>query len=1002
MVNNNKAAAARNQLPQLQQQRPVCRLSLTRQPLSLAILLALSPLMATAAEPTDSKTAANEEAAIERLEIRGIAASSKQNLNNKRFAEQVVDTITAEDLGKLPDVTVTDTLQRVPGVQIRRSAGEGSTVNVRGMPQVTTLLNGEQFLSAGSLTTVQPDFTDMPAALIAGIDVLKSPQANVLAGGISGTVDLKTWRPLDLKQGSLFAFNAELTRGSLSEENDGKASLFAGYKSDDEKFAAVVTLAYDQNNLANYLNGAILNAMEVIGEQEKDKRDFNNDGDNNDSFFTQRYYGVMDRTTERDRTGATASLQYQLNNHWLLSADLFHTNMDDADRKQGLMVDSARGNNWAYSDKFIPRADGPLGGQLYTVSEALYQVRRVSAYSESLTNQRQSTNLNLQLDFDNQDDFSGSLRYLRGDAERDHTENVAHAYVTSGAQHGLMRNVGTGVEPVNPRGYGPANIPVQFSRGGKYIRLSYPAGFAQDIKRTNLVSTYSENNFREEATLDVLRADGKYSFELGDLKSVEFGLRYASRDVERDTFILVAPFSTGKLSADVMWKDSGASLGDTNGDGVSNVALGDLTLGRAWFFDELPEGWVHQVNGFGPASSDSFYLINPKALDNPFYSQNQLYPGNKKLSDPAKSYGVTQDNQSAYLKLNLDGELAGFTYQANIGAQYIKTELEILQNLVGSARPCALCTAAIKAGEEQINRDDNEVLPSANLRLDLADDLIFRAAYGKTMTNLDFAKLAGGVSVGRTRAGDVLAKEYNVSPDLLVAVSGRQNGNPQLEPWRSTNYNLGLEWYFSDAGLVSLALFRMNIDSFIEKGQVMKALPDIDGVVRREVPVDTEINGKGGTIKGIEVGYQQSFDFLPGIWSGLGTTLNYTYAPSDSANKDIYGNTLPIQDNSENSGNAVLWYEKDGLQLRLAANYRSDRLDSLAIPLGKGVVPIWTQKTVYVDASASYDLYEHSSVYLQVSNLTGEFENNYAQWRDHVISQNVYEKRWTLGWRSRF
>jgi len=966
-------------------------------PLTLAICLALSPSALLAAQPQ-----LTDEAAVERLEIRGIAASSKQNLNNKRFAEQVVDTVTAEDLGKLPDVTVTDTLQRIPGVQIRRSAGEGSTVNVRGMPQVTTLLNGEQFLSAGSLTTVQPDFTDMPAALIAGIDVLKSPQANVLAGGVSGTLDLKTWRPLDLKQGQLFAFNAELTRGSLSKQNDRKASLFAGYKSDDDKFAAVMTLSYDQNNLANYLNGAILNSMEVIGENEKDKRDFNNDQDNNDSFFTQRYYGVMDRTTERDRTGASGSLQYQLNNQWLLTADLFHTKMDDADRKQGLMVDSARGNNWAYSEQFIPRADGPLGGKIYTVSEALYQVRRVSAYSESLTNDRQSNDLNLQLDYDNQDNFTGSLRLLRGDAKRDHTENVAHAYVTSGAQHGLLRNVGAGVEPVNPRGYGPADIPVQFSRSGKYIRLSYPQGFAQDVKRTNLVSTYSENNFHEEATLDVLRADGKYSFELADIKSAEFGVRVASREVERDTFILVAPFTTGKLTADVMWKDSGASLGDTNGDGVNSVARGDLTLGRSWFFDELPNGWVHQVNGFGPASHDSFYLINPKVLDNPFYSQNQLYPGNKKLSDPAKSYAVSQDNQSAYLKLNLDGELAGWTYQANIGAQYIKTELDILQNLVGSARPCSLCTAAIKAGEEQIKRDDSEVLPSANFRLDLADDLILRAAYGKTMTNLDFAKLAGGISVGRTRAGDVLAKEYNVSPDLLVAVSGRQNGNPQLEPWRSTNYNLGLEWYFADASLVSLALFRMNIDSFIEKGQVMKALPDIDGVVRREVPVDTEINGKGGTIKGIELGYQQSFDFLPGIWSGLGTTLNYTYAPSDSANKDVYGHVLPIQDNSKNSGNAVLWYEKDGLQLRLAANYRSDRLDSLAIPLGKGVVPIWTQKTIYVDASASYDLYEHSSVYLQVSNLTGEFENNYAQWRDHVIAQNVYEKRWTLGWRSRF
>ena len=82
------------------------------------------------------------------IEVRGLAASNKQNLNNKRFADGVVDTITAEDIGKLPDVTITDSLQGVPGIQIRRSAGEGSTINVRGMPQVTSLLNGEQFLKA--------------------------------------------------------------------------------------------------------------------------------------------------------------------------------------------------------------------------------------------------------------------------------------------------------------------------------------------------------------------------------------------------------------------------------------------------------------------------------------------------------------------------------------------------------------------------------------------------------------------------------------------------------------------------------------------------------------------------------------------------------------------------------------------------------------------------------------------------------------------------------------
>ncbi len=86
---------------------------------------------------------------------------------------------------------------------------------------------------------------------------------------------------------------------------------------------------------------------------------------------------------------------------------------------------------------------------------------------------------------------------------------------------------------------------------------------------------------------------------------------------------------------------------------------------------------------------------------------------------------------------------------------------------------------------------------------------------------------------------------------------------PSCNPWRSSNYDLALEWYFSPSSLVSLALFKIDIESFIEKGVVMKALPDIDGVVRREVPVNTEVDGKGGTIDGVELTYQQAFDFLP-------------------------------------------------------------------------------------------------------------------------------------------
>ena len=115
----------------------------------------------------------------EEIVVTGIRASQARAINVKRNADSVVDAISAEDIGKLPDVTISDSLQRIPGVQVRREAGEGGAINIRGLPQVTTLLNGEEFLGANSVTTVQPNFNDVPSQLFAGATVFKTPTASL-------------------------------------------------------------------------------------------------------------------------------------------------------------------------------------------------------------------------------------------------------------------------------------------------------------------------------------------------------------------------------------------------------------------------------------------------------------------------------------------------------------------------------------------------------------------------------------------------------------------------------------------------------------------------------------------------------------------------------------------------------------------------------------------------------------------------------------------------------
>jgi TonB-dependent receptor len=199
------------------------------------------------AAPTQSDEAGSE------ILVTGIRAAQARAIEVKRDADSVVDAISAQDIGKLPDVTIADSLQRIPGVQIRREAGEGGAINIRGLPQVTTLLNGEQFLGANSVTTVQPNFTDIPSQLFSGATVFKSPTASLQQAGLSGTVDLLTRRPFDLKSGLTVSAAAEAQYGDKTEKWNPSANGLISYNSG--RFGVLVSAAYSDLTLSNSFRG---------------------------------------------------------------------------------------------------------------------------------------------------------------------------------------------------------------------------------------------------------------------------------------------------------------------------------------------------------------------------------------------------------------------------------------------------------------------------------------------------------------------------------------------------------------------------------------------------------------------------------------------------------------------------------------------------------------------------------------------------------------------------
>ncbi len=964
-----------------------------------AFITAVSLDLLVIANPTVAQDAA--EAPVETLDeitVTGIRAAQQRAIDIKRNASQIVDSISAEDIGKLPDVTISDSLQRVPGVQIRREAGEGSAVNVRGLPQVTTLLNDEQYLGANSITTVQPNFGDIPSQLFAGVDVIKSPTADLLNGGVTGTVNLKTRRPFDLSEGVSASFAAEAAYGDSKSEFEPQANGLVGWRNDT--FGALVSVSYGDVTQANYYNG-LQGDSGWTGRPNEGANwpaagdDINGDGDATDAFISYQGHAAFNKFTERERLGVNASFQAQMSETVRLTFDAFFTDQTQFDRTAGFAAE----DKWQRWEWWTPTQSTPTGAfvgsnEIQTTQEYLLDTRRLKSYSDLRRTDSTSQNFNLQVDFGSGDDFSGSVRAMKATAEQNRVNSYADIDLSNGSQWGIQGNYYPGgTQNPYPNGYaGFPQISVDYT--GEHVGFSgFPAEVGE-LDAYSIGALSSENNFDRDADLNVLRADISYQFN--DAWSVDAGVRASEREAENLAYDYLAPFyaaqsSTGEgclvkwKATDVVLNGGGIAGACTAGDGGGNyTALGPLPLSS--FGDD-----VILVTDFGPASGvPAFYSLDPAAMDNPLAFHNELFPGNVKVANPGQSFLVNVDQTTAYLQGNFKGE--DFPLSANFGLRMIKTKLDVTQNNVGAPQPYGASNA--DGGDTVTRREFNDYLPTLNVAYDLTDDLKLRGAFAKTMTMLDLQQWGGA-----------LAPSYAISNEeggRFIVIGANSDGNPALNPWRSKNFDLSLEWYPMDQTLVNLALFYVEIASFIERGTVLTPLPDQDGVIRRSVNVNTNVQGEGGHLKGAEVGVKHSFTHLPGVWRNFGLDANYTYSPSNSGKKDLAGDTVPFQDNSVHQANLALWYQGEKLQARIAHNYRSKRAVALDQVWGTAGLTLYQEATNYVDASVSYDINPDLTVYLQGSNLTNEYEDYFFQWGNQYANQNIYERRLLLGVRARF
>jgi TonB-dependent receptor len=1007
---------------------------------------------------------------LQEVTVTGVRESQIRAIEVKRLAPSIQDSISAESIGQFSDVTITDALQRITGVQINRDAGVGTSVDVRGLPQVGTMLNGEVFITPDQIDSQQPDFTTLPATLFNQVDVIKSATASQTASGISGALDLHTYRPWDLPHGFTYNYQLDGERGSTSRKTGPEASglvsfnddgrwglLVHGDFSDTTRFGtagaansgANATESLDQygvifhgengysaaayNGFLGAWNGAPIPSR--ITQNPDGSVDVNGDGKSNGVFMGSQDIGLYNSTIERKRQAANASFQADLDHGLKLTSDYFYAHQDQWERTVGIQFNST---NWqgatyvplqsrntgstALSQYNTPPQDPNwAGSNIYTTQ--VYEKWPGDVESYSQVNRWQSTaqNFNVQLDFDNGGPFKGGVRGIRETARQDYIEtdiNISDSDGCLWADPNSSLPCGTfnyptqlgGPRVFNANGIPQNTVPIIANFTGRNVTIGMPASLAADFANPNawtMKTLESNEDYNRNTALTALRFDGHYLFS--DAFHLNFGVRNSIRSGSNQGYTLVTPVYAGIGASDpngclVRYVGSDVILGGnatattpntwcTAGNSLGAFRAGELSsLQVLQSAGPLANNFQKYTNLLG--SGVTFWAVNPRALDDPMAYWKSLYPDTTTQASPETSWAVWQKELSSYVQADFNGELGSMRYSGNVGARLIHTNLNITQFLTGL--PGQNITEPAQAGTQVTQRSYNDVLPAINLALNMTSKFTMRLSYSKNMMPLNLSQWGGGLQLNYS------LQETKTGPIYQVA-TGSSNGNPTLDPWRSSNYGASFEYYINSTSMVNLELFHINVQSFIKNGAVINcSLPDADGVVRNHcISIIEPLQGSGNSIQGAEFDYRQGFTFLPGILSNTGMEFNVTYAPSNTGETDLAGNKIPFQDNSTESGNFILWYQDKHFQARVAYNYRSKRAFQENVG-GIAGLEEYEAPQQYVDASVAYKFNKYLEVFLDGTNLTNEYQRFYLVWPDQFGHSNFAERMFTFGVRGQW
>ncbi|WP_163933620.1 TonB-dependent receptor [Paraferrimonas sp. SM1919] len=958
-----------------------------------------------------------EESEVEVIEVTGMRGSLIKSMDMKRDGAGVVDAINAEDIGKFPDTNLAESLQRITGVSIDRSNGEGSKVSVRGFgPEFNLVtLNGRQLPNTTGNRSF--DFANIAAEGVSGVEVYKTSLASLGTGGIGSTINITTHKPLN-SPGVKASFGVKAVTDSSSRDANVTPEISALYSRTfaDDKFGISANFSYQDRESGN--------AQANVGTGW---RTFTHDQDNTNSWggITQnpdhhinrpgegQIYGVPQTTIykfeeqQRKRMNGQLVLQYQPTDSIRATLD-YYVMQNDIDRQHhdisawyNFLNDDVNGARGVWTDGAV---SSPL-----VYWEGQPGQPDVSMAAGMSAERRESQQLGFNIEWQVNDDLSLSLDAHKSTAE--YGPNGPHGTAANLSMAGMVRAFSatdfTGDRPI----------------------LS--VGFTKPLEPSDMIVTGSVfGNAHNKMDITQAQFDGNYL--LNDTMSIDFGL--ASTEVENlQQSVNVQRNDWGGVSQpgdmDDAWFPTSSIQDkfDTSGGDFSiadqHPQLDKDTL-QANILDYM---FLWDFEKVRARAAEMYPSDAGGDCGNGYCPSSDFSKGDDRLTN--------EKSMAAYFQYNLETDIADMPFSAHVGLRYEKTEVTSTSNTQQYSDIRWVGDTELEQIDPQLTYQTQTGeydywLPNVNLNLEVMEDMLVRAAYSHTLGRPNYVAIQGGTSV----------------PTLgNVSNFGGSSGNPALLPLESKNIDLAWEWYYAEGSYVNVGYFRKDTVNAISNGKLTRNFdglnnpfegpkadaaraagatnnneirqyifdnyaddPNVDVAnghiyaAAEDAPmdyiVDVPVNEGEFVIDGLEAGVQHFFGD-----TGFGVIANYTKVNSESEYNPAVQGDQPAIVGISDTANFIAVYDNHGVQARLAYNWRDKFLTGKGQDTGEAS-PQFVEAYGQVDFNVGYELpwVKGLNVVVEGINITNEPIRVHGRSESQVLSLVESGARYMVGARYSF